>query len=133
MDSFVQSGALRATINNVQLIELNTMRPLLPHALDQVRSSVYFSFFVIDFFFIIDRYIAWKYQRRILLAVDNPTHQFWMPQTFDLINIAHQTCDLAVFQASHTQINMLEILLLFYCFELSHNIKHFGQNLYRKK
>jgi len=76
MDSFVQSGALRATINNVQLIELNTMRPLLPHALDQVRSSVYFSFFVIDFFFIIDRYIAWKYQRRILLAVDNPTHQF---------------------------------------------------------
>jgi hypothetical protein len=32
----VQSGALRATINNVQLIELNTVRPLLPHTLDQV-------------------------------------------------------------------------------------------------
>jgi hypothetical protein len=36
MDTFVQSGALRATINNVQLIELNTVRPLLPHTLDQV-------------------------------------------------------------------------------------------------
>ena len=36
MDSFVQSGALRATINNVQLIELNTVRPLLPHTLDQI-------------------------------------------------------------------------------------------------
>ena len=39
MDSFVQSGALRATINNVQLIELNTIRPLLPHTLDQVNPS----------------------------------------------------------------------------------------------
>ena len=37
MDTFVQSGALRATINNVQLIELNTVRPLLPHALDHVN------------------------------------------------------------------------------------------------
>ena len=40
MDTFVQSGALRATINNVQLIELNTIRPLLPHTLDQVRQGI---------------------------------------------------------------------------------------------
>ncbi len=39
MDTFVQSGALRATINNVQLIELNTVRPLLPHALDHVSKN----------------------------------------------------------------------------------------------
>ena len=37
VDTFIQSGALRATLNHVQLIELNTVRPLLPHALDQIN------------------------------------------------------------------------------------------------
>jgi len=36
VDSFVLSGSLRATLNNVQLIELNSVRPLLPHTLDQI-------------------------------------------------------------------------------------------------
>jgi len=36
VDSFVLSGSLRATLNNVQLIELNSIRPLLPHTLDQI-------------------------------------------------------------------------------------------------
>ena len=37
VDSFVQSGALRATLNNVQTIEMNSVRPLLTHALDQIH------------------------------------------------------------------------------------------------
>ncbi len=36
VDSFVQSGSLRATLNNVHAIELNQIRPLLPHTLDQI-------------------------------------------------------------------------------------------------
>jgi len=36
VDSFVLSGSLRATLNHVQLIELNSVRPLLPHTLDQI-------------------------------------------------------------------------------------------------
>ena len=36
VNSFVLSGSLRATLNNVQLIELNSIRPLLPHTLDQI-------------------------------------------------------------------------------------------------
>ena len=35
MDTFVQSGALRATLNHVHAIELNSIRPLLTHTLDQ--------------------------------------------------------------------------------------------------
>ena len=37
VDSFVQSGALRATLNHVHTIELNSVRPLLTHALDQIH------------------------------------------------------------------------------------------------
>ena len=37
MDSFVQSGALRATLNYVHAIELNSVRPLLTHTLDQIH------------------------------------------------------------------------------------------------
>merc|ERR1719211_195291 len=36
VDAFVQSGSLRATLDNVQLIEINTIRPLLPQTLDQI-------------------------------------------------------------------------------------------------
>ena len=35
-DTFIRSEALRATVNHVQVIELNTIRPLLPQTLDQV-------------------------------------------------------------------------------------------------
>ena len=34
---FVQSGSLRATLDNVQLIELNSIRPLLPLTLDHIH------------------------------------------------------------------------------------------------
>ena len=37
MNKYVQSGALRATLNNVHTIELNSVRPLLTHALDQIH------------------------------------------------------------------------------------------------
>lgn len=37
VDSFVLSGSLRATLNNVQLIELNGVRPLLPHTMDHIH------------------------------------------------------------------------------------------------
>ena len=36
VDSFVQSGALRATLNHVHTLELNSVRPLLTHTLDQI-------------------------------------------------------------------------------------------------
>ena len=36
-DTFVQSGSLRATLNNVHAIELNSVRPLLTHTLDQIN------------------------------------------------------------------------------------------------
>ena len=36
VDTFVQSGALRATLNHVHAIELNSIRPLLTHTLDQI-------------------------------------------------------------------------------------------------
>ena len=32
----MQSGALRATLNHVHAIELNSVRPLLTHTLDQI-------------------------------------------------------------------------------------------------
>merc|ERR1719211_643889 len=37
VDSFVQSGSLRATLNHIQLIELNSIRPLLPQTLDHIH------------------------------------------------------------------------------------------------
>lgn len=33
---FIQGGFLTAQLNHLQLIELNTVRPLLPHAFDQI-------------------------------------------------------------------------------------------------
>ena len=35
--SFIQSGELHAKLNHAQLIELNNVRPLLPHAFDQIQ------------------------------------------------------------------------------------------------
>ena len=35
--SFTQSGELHAKLNHLQLIELNNVRPLLPHAFDQIQ------------------------------------------------------------------------------------------------
>merc|ERR1712226_1064606 len=37
VNGFIQSGNLQARLNNLQLIELNTARPLLPHAFDQIQ------------------------------------------------------------------------------------------------
>jgi hypothetical protein len=37
VDSFVQSGSMRATLDHVQLIELNSIRPLLPQTLDHIH------------------------------------------------------------------------------------------------
>ena len=37
VDAFVQSGSLRATLDNVQLIEINNIRPLLPLTLDHIH------------------------------------------------------------------------------------------------
>ena len=37
VDSFVMSGSLRATLDHVQLIEINTIRPLLPLTLDHIH------------------------------------------------------------------------------------------------
>ena len=37
VDAFVQSGSLRATLDHVQLIEINTIRPLLPLTLDHIH------------------------------------------------------------------------------------------------
>jgi len=34
---FIESGLLQAKLNNAQLIELNNVRPLLPHAFDQLQ------------------------------------------------------------------------------------------------
>jgi len=34
---FIESGLLQAKLNNLQLIELNNVRPLLPHAFDQIQ------------------------------------------------------------------------------------------------
>merc|ERR1719425_171673 len=35
VDQFIQGGFLQAKLNHLQLIELNNVRPLLPHAFDQ--------------------------------------------------------------------------------------------------
>lgn len=37
VDTFIQGEYLHAKINHLQLIELNTVRPLLPHAFDQIN------------------------------------------------------------------------------------------------
>ena len=37
VDRFVGSGALRATLDHVQLIEINNIRPLLPLTLDHIH------------------------------------------------------------------------------------------------
>jgi len=37
VDAFVQSGSLRATLDHVQLIEINNIRPLLPLTLDHIH------------------------------------------------------------------------------------------------
>ena len=37
VDSFIQGAHLHAKLNHLQLIELNTVRPLLPHAFDQIN------------------------------------------------------------------------------------------------
>ena len=37
VDDFVKSEALRATLNNVHAIEMNSVRPLLTHSLDQIH------------------------------------------------------------------------------------------------
>merc|ERR1712141_511943 len=37
VDSFVQSGSLRARLDHVQLIEINNIRPLLPLTLDHIH------------------------------------------------------------------------------------------------
>ena len=35
VDQFIQGSFLQAKLNHLQLIELNNVRPLLPHAFDQ--------------------------------------------------------------------------------------------------
>lgn len=37
VDGFIQGGFLHSKLNHLQLIELNSVRPLLPHAFDQVN------------------------------------------------------------------------------------------------
>ena len=37
VDVFIQGGFLQAKLNHLQLIELNNVRPLLPHAFDQIN------------------------------------------------------------------------------------------------
>ena len=37
VDTFIQGGFQQAKLNHLQLIELNTMRPLLPHTFDQIN------------------------------------------------------------------------------------------------
>lgn len=37
VDSFVLSGSLRATLNHVQLIEINSVRPLLPETINHIH------------------------------------------------------------------------------------------------
>ena len=55
MDDFVKSEALRATLNNVHAIEMNSVRPLLTHSLDQIhrlgkyKIDIFWPFFVLIF------------------------------------------------------------------------------------
>ena len=37
VDRFIQEGYLHSKLNHLQLIELNNVRPLLPHAFDQIN------------------------------------------------------------------------------------------------
>lgn len=37
VDGFIQGGFLHSKLNHLQLIELNAVRPLLPHAFDQIN------------------------------------------------------------------------------------------------
>lgn len=37
VDAFIQGDFLQASLNHLQLIELNSVRPLLPHAFDQIN------------------------------------------------------------------------------------------------
>ena len=37
VDGFIQGGFLHSKLNHLQLIELNSVRPLLPHSFDQVN------------------------------------------------------------------------------------------------
>ena len=37
VDDFIQGGFLHSKLNHLQLIELNNVRPLLPHAFDQIN------------------------------------------------------------------------------------------------